>query len=543
MRNKYLLILLSAGMFLSLTGCEKEPAYQDAQTVRFTISSGAPRTKTVYSGEGTGTPGNLSWERIDWVQGDKLLIWSNSAYVKKQAPKEYSAVYAVGKPNVDAGDPNKSWSIIVDEADEGLLYDDEIQDNSYMFWSIYPKSAAVSIPEGGSDDANTVQFVIFGSQGDTEVSTGTTETEKRDTLKPNMDQAIMLAAVKNAKYNSDVEFEYYPAFTAFEFTLSTDDEEDEDLSLSKIVLSSNSKLAGTVTATVKSGTTEGDDPIGASEYALGTDAQTSLTYTFPEGTVISKTHYLTFTVFALPQDIERLKISFYGEDDETPFSEGTLKYNGNDITFGSCLKHCIRGVKIPTGWSFSYLTFDLKVLDWEGVDITGDSSDFPQASQFAVTGEGVKNGYTDLHLGRPASGGAEQKDPYRQQWYFIDDQTVSVFFKVMLPQDGKWELEVVGGTEENPVEADADLFTFTNAYDEEDTTPLKGDIGHNGETAVKINITYNGPEGEAHSFFFHTYAYDTAGNKYNIDSETQIYDRGRGYHTFFVNNSVYNNNT
>ena len=152
----------------------------------------------------------------------------------------------------------------------------------------------------------------------------------------------------------------------------------------------------------------------------------------------------------------------------------------------------------------------------------------------------MKNGDSDLHLG--GTGDNRQKDPYRQQWYFIDGQTVTVFFKIMLPVEGRWELEPVGGTEENPVDGDEAYFSFDNAYTSTvETAALSGQIGTDGNTAVKIIITYNGPAGEAHAFYFHTYAYDAAGNKYNIDSETQIYDRGRGYHTFFVNNSLYNN--
>ena len=543
MRNKYLLLLLAAGAFLSLTGCEKEPNTMkgDPQEVRFSVVTANPETKTVYTGEGTVDPDNddyLIWERIDWVKGDKILIWSDYA-VEHHGNQDHFATYAVDTPTRDDFNdepyPNRSWSLVKDEADLGLIYNDEYKDKKYQFWSIYPASAATNSPAGGTgDSANEVKFDISDSQGDTE----NTGTAPNVVFKPNMDRAVMLAAVKDADYNSDIEFKFYPAFTAFEFTLSTQD--GEALNLTKVVLSSEeSPLAGTVTAAVESDTrTNGSvgNLVGGSTYVVSA-TKNEITYDLSSG--IPENGELTFTVFALPQDVKGLKLKFY--DGETLIATGRLAYNGEDITFGACLKHCIRGVKIPTGWSFSYLTFDLKVLDWEGVDITGDSSDFPQASQFAVTGEGVKNGYTDLHLGLQP-GGSEQKDPYRQQWYFIDGQTVSVFFKVMLPQDGKWELEVVGGTEENPVEADAALFTFTNAYDEDDTKPLEGNIGHNGETAVKINITYNGPEGEAHSFFFHTYAYDTAGNKYNIDSETQIYDRGRGYHTFFVNNSVYNNN-
>ncbi|MBR3074154.1 MAG: hypothetical protein IKH11_00165, partial [Bacteroidales bacterium] len=97
--------------------------------------------------------------------------------------------------------------------------------------------------------------------------------------------------------------------------------------------------------------------------------------------------------------------------------------------------------------------------------------------------------------------------------------------------------------EENPVEADAALFTVKNlSPDAASESNLYGPINETSSTDVKLEITYNGTDTAAHSFYFHTYAYSGAnrtGTKFNIDSETQIYDRGRGYHTFFVNNANY----
>lgn len=539
MMNKHLWVLLSAGLVLSLTGCEKEPSNNlgDPQEVRFSAGiENAPKTKTAYSGEGTGEAGNLSWERINWVEGDPLLIWSDYAYAKNQETTKRSAHYAVGKPEkVDkktAPYPNQSWSIINDYVDMGLLFDDAHKD-AYSFWSIYPAVAAIEEPAGGTGaDANKVQFAIENAQqkhGD--IVTKTEDGIQKDSLLPDMMKAVMLAAAEGIEYNGEVEFKYYPAFTAFEFTLSS---LEGEMGLSKIALSSNSDLAGTVLATVKSETrtnTGVGNDIGASTYEYSSTSK-EIVFTFPENTVISENHYLVFTVFALPQDIQRLKLSFYGEDLNTPISEGTLKYQGEDITFGACQKHCIRGIKIPSGWYFSYLTLDLKVLDWDGVDITGDSKDFPQATQMVPTG--ARNGYYDLKQGDD-----DHKDPYRQQWYFKDGETVTINMKVMLPAEGTWEFEPIGGTEANPTEFDSSLISIKNLSPEAtDINALSGPINSSGSTEVKLEITYDGTAGSEYSFFFHTYVYDKSGNKFNIDSETQLYDRGRGYHTFFVNNAL-----
>ena len=119
---------------------------------------------------------------------------------------------------------------------------------------------------------------------------------------------------------------------------------------------------------------------------------------------------------------------------------------------------------------------------------------------------------------------------------------MTLTFKVMLPAGGTWELVPMGGTEANPVDADASLFTIRNVSSGTATTNLYGPINTSGSTDVKLEITYNG-SGE-HSFYFLSYAYsgpNKTGEKYSIDSETQLYDRGRGYHTFIVNSPLYNN--
>ena len=325
---------------------------------------------------------------------------------------------------------------------------------------------------------------------------------------------------------------FKPAFTDFEFNITT--KLTTPLTIKAMeIKSETTPLSGKFTAAFAN---------GEWGFTIADDAAMSVKATMPgDGLTIQSgaMETLSLNIFALPQDLKDLKVVFY-TNEGTKAMKLTIPGDKTKMKeFKGCWKHRINGLILPTGWFFQYFTFDFKVLEWEAVTVDGVSDEFPQSTQFAVSGDGVKNGDSDLHLG--GTGDDRQKDPYRQQWYFIDGQTVTVFFKIMLPKNGTWELEPVGGTEENPVDGDEAYFTFANAYDETDASPLDGPIGGDGNTAVKINITYNGPAGEAHSFYFHTYAIDQDGHKYNIDSETQIYDRGRGYHTFFVNNSLYNN--
>ena len=62
-----------------LAGCQKE--FGRGGEIRFVASSVAgPKTRTEYSGEGdTDSNGLLTWERIDWKNGDLIRIWSDAA--------------------------------------------------------------------------------------------------------------------------------------------------------------------------------------------------------------------------------------------------------------------------------------------------------------------------------------------------------------------------------------------------------------------------------------------------------------------------------
>lgn len=510
------IILLSAGILLSLAGCQKgsETNHDNDRIVRFSASAGE-RTRTAYSGEVTNGK-----ERIDWVEGDKIMVWSDNATVRPQGTPYFEgnnnlAVYNIG---TISGNAEKSVATIEDPLGNGLQYPEA--DPGSTFWGVYPASAVTSSPVG-----NSVSFTIDAEQ----TLAANDNTEAANDYVPDMNQAVLLAYVSGAKASaSSVELPFYTAYTAFEFDIKAKDLE-HPLTITAVEMTSETTaLSGGFTAQCTDGTWG---------YTIAEDAGKTVTVTFPgEGVTIDSESNVIFNLFALPQAITGLKVTFY--TNEGPKSVRlTTSDKTSYVEFAACKKHKINGLILPSGWYFSYITLDLEVLDWEAEEIEGDSADFPQATQFSVSGDGVLNGYENLHVG------GDVKDPYRQQWYFKTGQTVTVFFKVMLPAGGTWEVEVVGGTEETPVEADAALFTVKNlSPDAAKETDLFGPINETGSTDVKLEITYNGSDTAAHSFYFHTYAYsgaDKTGNKFNIDSETQIYDRGRGYHTFFVNSSLY----
>ncbi len=516
MRNIAQTILLSAGILLSLTGCQKGTTVGGSKDVKFKASANNLETRTAFGD--VVTENNLAIQRIDWKSGDKLLIWSDNAIVRENlshpsfsSNNTHIATYSVSNIREEG---RKSVANIEDPAGLGLRYLDD-PSLKYAFWGIYPAGAVTANPSVN----NSAELTLYDTQ------TG---------VEPDMNQAFMTAVALDTEADKPVELQFYPAFTTFEFILEGGDDDNYSLTINKFALESEGEggtdLAGKFIATCTNGTWTYDcEDEGNSRL---------ITVTFPEPLTITKGTSASFRFFALPQDLTNLRITFWtneGTKSTKLMKKGTVNQStgaGEYMTFAGTKYHKIKGLVLPAGMYFSYITLDLQVLEWEAKNISGTSEEFPQTTQFEVVG--AKNGRDDLHLGEEA----------RQSWYFQPGQTVTVTFKMMLPAGGTWELVPMGGTEANPVETDASLFTIRNVSSGTASSNLYGPINNSGSTDVKIEITYNGSDTAQHSFYFLSYAYSGAnrtGEKYNIDSETQLYDRGRGYHTFIVNSPLYNN--
>ena len=520
MRSIAKAILLSAGILLTLTGCQKGTTVGGGKDVTFKASTKTYETRTSYGD--VVTEGNLKYQRIDWTSGDKILVWSDNAIVRQglshpSFPDNNTHIATYSLSNIRA-EGRKSVANIEDPAGRGLQYLDD-DSKKYSFWGIYPAGAVTQNPSVN----NSTVLTLSGSQ------TG---------VEPDMNQAFMTAVALDTKADSPVELQFYPAFTAFEFNLEGGDDDNYSLEINKFTLESEGEgataLAGNFTATCSNGTWSYDCEAEGNSKVV--------TVTFSEPLTITKENSASFRFFALPQDLTNLRITFWtneGTKSTKLMKKGTVDQStgaGEYMTFAGTKYHKIKGLVLPGGMIFSYITLDLQVLEWEATNMEGTSEEFPQTTQFSVVG--AKNGRDNLNQGESA----------RQQWYFKTGETVTVSFKVMLPAGGTWEVVPMGGTEDNPVAADANLFTIKNVSVPVNDVPtvetnLYGPIGQSGSTDVKLEITYNGSDSTPHSFYFLTYAYSGAnktGEKYSIDSETQLYDRGRGYHTFFVNNALYN---
>ncbi len=283
-------------------------------------------TKTVYSGDGTFEGETLVRERIDWVSGDEIRIWSDKASLP-----DGSADWAdyIITPTSNAG--AISYASVSNKAANGLVWGEGVHE----FFSLYPSPASGAA--SSSISGKTVSSYIPSVQ---------TYTIRDGKLMPDMDYAYMYAALRTDA-SSSVVLSFKPMFTAFEFTIESAD--DATMTLTSFELSSSSVgLSGSFSATLAAST---DGPSSTASYSLGeTDNRVRLV--FDGGLVIKKGEAKSFTVFTLPIEASDLTIRFTTSKGEVK----TLALNlsdGTPVAFSGGRKHRITSLGIPGSWSYS----------------------------------------------------------------------------------------------------------------------------------------------------------------------------------------------
>lgn len=533
MRKNATILLLLAGIVLTMAGCQKgtTPSDLTGKAVRFAATSESLSTRTSFTGAGTQDGDKidefnrlyLTHERINWKEGDQVMIASDNATVPNSNPTMKYATYTVASFTEDG---NKSYATLEEKAEtEELYFTDE---ETYKFWGIYP----ASFGDGSKLENAQASYAISSSQApDTNAEPTTTTvtvgegadavTKNLKTFAADMSQAVMLAAAEG-QTAQNVDMEFYPGFTAFEFTLNS---AYADIILHDIVLkpaSASKSLAGSVDAEIKKEK--------GSTFTITYPEAKELTYTFPEGTTITKTDYVTFTVFAVPETIEGLTLVFHLGEDGSEEQTATLKMReGNeikDISFTGCKKHYLRGIAVKGGWNFKYLTLDIDVMDWVDLKTTISSGEGVQATQFAVSGADNLRELKDAVVDASTTMTQDEKTAaknankaYRQYWVFDAGDEVTVTYKIMMPLVGTWAVELCGD--------DAASFTVE---------PTSGNLAGANATATYITLKINSNATGEKKLYLKT-TVTSGGETYNLDSETQLYDM-RGYHYFVVNGNV-----
>jgi len=498
--------LVLAGMVL-LVGCQKDGTRSgNDKMIRFTAGLNPPATRTAYSGEVTG-----GFERIDWVNGDLIRIWSDKA--KDRYNNNPWADYSIKSVTPDG---NKSVGTLANTDDgNGLVWEEA--GGNYTFYSVYPSDGATIVPDdpitGGAASGMSIAAAQSASgtpgtgTGSFKID-GTVTTVNTVVLHPDMSNALMFAA-NVINYNAvTVNLDFYPAYTAFEISLVCGDS-DADIALSSFTLSSTSKaLSGPFTALVKR---YNDTAYTCPAYSTSNN---SITFDLT-GQVISKTKGLTFTVFALPQDLTDLKIRFDLAD--ATFRALDLKQSGSFINFPAGKKHRITGIAMPSSaWRFS-IDLGGQSLPWDLNETTATFTSQVASDPF-VTSNAVE-----------APGTNNYEEAYGNYRYYnirtLDTGSGKTYFEVTFtpkaPLGGYWWLQEVA----TGVGDTNDMFKVEVWDDEagQGSETLRGQI-MNQEVTIHISLDPLVPRDTEHSLILKAFFSPTPDPDDQISADSEVQD-------------------
>lgn len=269
-------------LLMSVSGCALFEETTGDQVIRFTAASSLD-TKVYYGNEQNGKI-QLIWETGDQIRivSDRARTSSGSSshdYRLRHDREEGSHSYAKFDLN-DAGENGLRWE----------------ESGDYEFYATYP---AVSVSSDGSFSADV------------------------------SDDRYLMVAHTTAAYNTQrkVFLSFYPAFTAFEVTITADDSSVsvDDSELYSLV----TPMAGKFTAKIGNA--------GIYDYNVTSPERSA----YPASSLTSGSRSSkTFIFFCLPQDLRNVVLyCTFTKDGQTRTKSLALSSGGSSIVFSACKYH------------------------------------------------------------------------------------------------------------------------------------------------------------------------------------------------------------
>ena len=334
-------------------------------------SHGGQTTKTVY-GEKDATKDGKTYQPLNWAEGDVVTIASPQAVVQNDPNAAHASNYVISQITLATETDPQSKAKVVNEAANGLMWLDNI--DTYDFYAIYPKHEAgvITLTQDGAVSATIPATQDLSGDPTTKSESKTygegddakTLTVNYKVYAPDMKYAFMTGALKSFKPESNtqtVPIVFNPAFTAFEFNVSSQDDPIELTEFELLSSDGSDKLAGTFTMTA-----------GGTDVSA-TGATSSVKADLSAADAIDDENGLNFTVFTVPvTNVQPLRIKFTSMDGETTKTSWLdLKYSNNEaagtnagkaVQFLAGHKYRIHMLKLPASqWK---ITIAAVLEDW-----------------------------------------------------------------------------------------------------------------------------------------------------------------------------------
>ena len=454
------------GSLVLLAGCKKDGfGSGSGRVIRFGASlNSTVQTRAAYSGEGELSDGALTWERIEWNENDKIRIASNLAYIQDGGdgglqPGLHYADYSIGAISNNGKISTTNLAPLTDKSN-GLVWDDDSQGSNYAFYAVTPcpfyDPYKTWLEIGSGDDETTLglvktlvpsaqKFITEGTitryvDANGKVGSGTTlyTTEQEGgityTVYPvDPDYTVLTAATTGVSYKkNDVPMDFIPAYTAFEFHVTT---QDESLKVKKIALVSTGTdyLAGTYTLMA-----------GTVNATLAEDAKTednqTVSMDLGDGLDLTQDKGVALTLRTVPVKNEKA-LTLQITDDEGSTASLALTYGGNadghnagdPYQFDPGKKYRINLLKVGAKWRF---TITPVANEWNLEEIETSFANQIQSSRFSITGDRENGSNNYVAFG-------DDTDYFQQRT--LDTNNGAEFFEVTFtptaPRGGYWMLQ------------------------------------------------------------------------------------------------------
>lgn len=364
MRKNYTYMALSCAALLAFGSCVEEnfeqitPA-QVGDEIVFGVRAGfedsAPETRTEYGGkESEYVYGGKTYERINWVAGDMVEIYSPDAANNSQS-FHYTVTKTTSDPQPGTNKPTvgehlKDYASLTRYGDAGIQWGSA---ETHHFYAMYPSSVMwtgnpdpeVTVKSGAFMDYDNGSPIVHGIIPITQNPTKPIyeSTSGNWVIPADMKYAYMVARGEATKEDASVELTFVPIVTAVEMELKLDEagsNESVDAVNIDYVQIIGRGIAGDFTADLSDWPANGYPKCTNSDN--GTDVITIDVRGAEQQTkTIQAGGSLTFTVFLRPgANVEDLNVSFF---DGTRFLGKDLK--GANIPMN--LKTRIVDIRLP----------------------------------------------------------------------------------------------------------------------------------------------------------------------------------------------------
>lgn len=350
MNKRYIISALLCAAAVSFTSCIEEnfenitPA-QKGDEIVFGVRAGFENsnsdTRTVYSGE-IYTVGAAKFERIDWVEGDRIEIYSPQALNADKSHYKVVGMVDGDESEIDVENKGEDYASLERYQSSGLHWGD----GTHYFYAMYPSQTLfegmeTTLQQGVKMEGTTLRGYVPGAQPATLTLNGTDWTAA-----PDMKYAYMAAKSTATKEDGSVSLTFVPIVTAVQIQMVLSSESTQPISIAEIQVAGNG-IAGAFTADLSdTGWPEGQTYPNCANDGSGNGAITISTWKDSKPITIEAGGSLTFTVFLRPgADYRNLRISY------SPTGAGLVgKTMGSDsypVNIPRNLKTVITGFNLP----------------------------------------------------------------------------------------------------------------------------------------------------------------------------------------------------